>query len=86
MALKRAIIFVSGDVHMAGFRTFVKNIADSLDINGYAENLPDGRVKIVCEGEGRGIAELANVIKTKAPALFRVEIIMAFIFAIVAPM
>ncbi len=73
MALKRAIIFVSGDVHMAGFRTFVKNIADSLDVKGYAENLPDGRVKIVCEGEGRGIAELANVIKTKAPALSRVE-------------
>ncbi len=44
MALKRANIFVSGNVRMAGFRTFVKNLADSLDIRGYAENLPDGRV------------------------------------------
>ncbi len=73
MALKRANIFVSGNVRMAGFRTFVKNLADSLDIRGYAENLPDGRVKIVCEGEEEGIAELGNSIKTKAPALSKVE-------------
>lgn len=58
---------------MAGFRTFVKNFADSLDIRGYAENLPDGRVKIVCEGEEDGIAELVNSIKIKAPALSKVE-------------
>jgi acylphosphatase len=73
MALKKASIFVSGSVQMAGFRSFVKNLADSLDIKGYAENLPDGRVKIVCEGEEMGIAELANAIKTKAPALSKVE-------------
>jgi len=73
MALKRANIFVSGNVRMAGFRTFVKNLADSLDIRGYAENLPDGRVKIVCEGEEEGIAELVNSIKIKAPALSKVE-------------
>jgi acylphosphatase len=73
MTLKRATIFVSGNVQMAGFRTFVKNIADSLDVKGYAENLSDGRVKIVCEGEEMGIAELANAIKTKASELSRVE-------------
>jgi acylphosphatase len=73
MALKRANIFVSGNVQMAGFRTFVKNIADSLDVKGYAENLSDGRVKIVCEGEEMGIAELVNAIKTKASALSKVE-------------
>ncbi len=73
MALKRATIFVSGDVQMAGFRTFVKNIADSRDVKGYAENLSDGRVKIVCEGEEVEIAELANAIKTKASALSKVE-------------
>ncbi len=73
MALKRAIILVSGNVQMAGFRTFVKNIADFIDVKGYAENLSDGRVKIVCEGEEMGIAELANAIKTKASALSKVE-------------
>ena len=73
MALKRANIFVSGNVQMAGFRTFVKNFADSLDIKGYAENLPDGRVRIVCEGEEKRIAELINSIKIKAPSLSKVE-------------
>lgn len=73
MALKGATIFVSGNVQMAGFRGFVKNLADSLEIKGYADNLPDGRVQIVCEGEEMGIAELANAIKTKASELSRVE-------------
>ncbi len=65
MALKRANIFVSGNVLMAGFRGFVKNLADSLEIKGYAENLPDGRVQIVCEGEEKEIEEMINSIKNK---------------------
>jgi acylphosphatase len=73
MTLKRATIFVYGNVQMAGFRTFVKNFADSLDIKGYAENLPDGRVRIVCEGEEKRIAGLINSIKIKAPSLSKVE-------------
>jgi len=73
MALKRATIFVSGDAQMAGFRGFVKKLADSLEIKGYADNLPDGRVQIVCEGEEKGIEELINSIKNKAPSLSKVE-------------
>ncbi len=73
MALKRASILVSGDVQMAGFRTFVKTLADSLGVKGYAENLPDGKVQIVCEGEDKKIAELLKSLKAKAPALSKVE-------------
>jgi acylphosphatase len=73
MALKRATIFVSGDAQMAGFRGFIKRLADSLEIKGYADNLPDGRVQIVCEGEEKGIEELINSIKNKAPSLSKVE-------------
>ena len=73
MTLKRANIFVSGNVQKAGFRTFVKNLADSLGIKGYAENLPDGKVKIVCEGEEESIAEMVGSIKTEASALSKVE-------------
>jgi acylphosphatase len=58
MALKRANIFVSGNVQMANFRGFVKTLADSLEIKGYADNLPDGRVQIVCEGEEESILKL----------------------------
>ncbi len=73
MALKRANIFVSGNVQMAGFRTFVKNFADSLDIKGYAENLPDGRVRIVCEGEEENILSLENSLKETPPPFVRVD-------------
>ncbi len=73
MVLKRANIFVSGNVQMAGFRGFVKKLADSLEIKGYADNLPDGRVQIVCEGEEKGIEELINSIKNKAPSPSKVE-------------
>jgi len=73
MALKRANIFVSGNVQMAGFRTFIKTLADALGVKGFAENLPDGRVQIVCEGEEKSIEELVTSIKTKAPALSKVE-------------
>ncbi len=36
MVLKRANIFLSGEV--AGFRTFIKSLANSLGINGYADS------------------------------------------------
>ncbi|MBU3966586.1 MAG: acylphosphatase [Euryarchaeota archaeon] len=73
MTLKRATIFVSGDVQMAGFRTFVKNLADSLGVKGYAENLPDGRVRIVCEGEEEKILKLENSLKETPPPFARVD-------------
>ena len=36
--MKRANIRIRGDVQMAGFRTFIKTVADSLNVNGFAEN------------------------------------------------
>ena len=49
--MKRADIRIIGKAQMAGFRTFIKNIADSLTVTGFAENQGDGSVKVVCEGE-----------------------------------
>jgi acylphosphatase len=40
---KRASLRIRGDVQMAGFRTFIKKVADSLNVNGFAENEKDGR-------------------------------------------
>jgi acylphosphatase len=73
MALKRANIFVSGSVQMAGFRGFVKELAESLEIKGYADNLPDGRVKIVCEGEEESILKLKTSLKENPPPFSNVE-------------
>jgi len=58
---------------MVGFRTFVKNFADSLDIKGYAKNLSDGRVIIVCEGHEEKIREIANLIKTQSSGFSDVD-------------
>ena len=64
----RAKIIINGKVQMVGFRTFIKNSADSLDIKGFAENLPDGTVKIVCEGEKAKITDFISYIKQELPS------------------
>jgi acylphosphatase len=64
----RAKIIINGKVQMVGFRTFIKNSADSFDIKGFAENLPDGTVKIVCEGEKAKITDFISYIKQESPS------------------
>ena len=71
--MRRANIGIKGNVQMAGFRTFIKNIADSLNVTGFAENQEDGSVKVVCEGKEEGINELINSIKEKTPSFARIE-------------
>ena len=39
---KRASLKIRGNVQMAGFRAFIKNVADSLNVKGFAENEKDG--------------------------------------------
>jgi len=58
---------------MAGFRTFIKNVAESLNVTGFAENQGDGSVKVVCEGEEDAIAGLINSVKENPPSFARVE-------------
>ncbi|KAF5413950.1 MAG: Acylphosphatase [Candidatus Methanogaster sp.] len=64
----RADITVTGDVQRVGFRTFIKNLADSLNIKGYAKNLNDGSVNIVCESEKNNIEELINELRENPPS------------------
>ena len=64
----RADIIITGNVQMVGFRTFLKNLADSLHITGYAKNLEDGSVNVVCEGEGENIAEMIGKIRENSPS------------------
>ena len=70
---KRASLKISGNVQMAGFRTFIKNVADSLNVTGFAENENDGSVKVVCEGEGEAIEKLVNTVKQNSPSFARIE-------------
>ena len=49
--MKRLTAYVSGKVQKTGYRAKVTDIARALGFNGFVENLNDGRVKIVAEGE-----------------------------------
>lgn len=49
--MKRLRAFVSGKVQMADHRARVVNLANFLGLVGFVQNLPDGRVKVVAEGE-----------------------------------
>jgi acylphosphatase len=50
--------FVSGIVQGVGFRFYVQNVAEKLQIGGYARNLLDGRVEVLATGSAKQLAEL----------------------------
>ena len=50
LKIKKVILYISGSVQRAGYRTKVIFLAKIYSINGIVSNLPDGRVKIVAEG------------------------------------
>jgi len=65
----RATITATGDVQKVGFRYRVEVIARKLGLKGYTDNLPDGTVKIVCEGSRKAIEEFAKAIKIRDPPI-----------------
>ncbi len=60
MADKHATIVLTGMVQDAGFRGKVMRMAQKLDLVGYTENLPNGTVRIICEGQEAAIHEFAK--------------------------
>ena len=72
MAVKRATILVSGDVQQTGYRDRAIEIGKRLNLSGYAENLPDGRVRIVAEGEEESLNRSLSDVGIKN-ALINVE-------------
>ncbi len=58
---------VSGNVQGVGYRNFVAKIARKLKINGYAENLEDGTVRIQCKGKEEDNAHFRKAINVKHP-------------------
>lgn len=62
---RRVEVIVKGEVQKVGYRDFVQKIARTLDIKGYAQNLREGNVLIVCEGEKDNIDKFAEEIRVK---------------------
>jgi acylphosphatase len=60
---KRLEARVSGFVQGVGFRYFVKRNADMLNLAGYAENLGDGSVLVVAEGEEKDLVKFLDILR-----------------------
>jgi acylphosphatase len=59
----RLTALVSGHVQGVGYRRFVQRQCETLRLSGYAENLLDGRVEIVAEGEKSELEHLLHWLK-----------------------
>ena len=49
--MQRLTAYISGKVQKTGYRARVVTIAQNLRLKGYVQNLDDGRVKVVAEGD-----------------------------------
>jgi Selenophosphate synthase len=60
----RVRAYAAGEVQGVGFRPVVRAKAKALGLDGYAKNLPDGRVEIVLEGDSERIRRLLEELCT----------------------
>lgn len=56
--LAQVLIKINGHVQGVFFRARTQDKANSLNIKGYAKNLPDGAVVIVAQGEKENLEDL----------------------------
>lgn len=52
---ERREVHYSGRVQGVGFRQTTVRIAERFSVTGFAENLPDGRVRLIVEGQAEEI-------------------------------
>jgi len=64
-SMKRMRAFISGTVQMTGYREKVVNLANFLGLVGFVQNLPDGRVKVVAEGDDSTLERFLNDLRIK---------------------
>ncbi len=69
---RRIVALVSGRVQGVGYRAFARRKAQELGLSGYAENLPDGRVEVVAEGDEEDLKLFIEFLK-RGPRLAQVE-------------
>ena len=56
--MKKVILYISGNIQRVGYRSKVISIAKALGVKGLIQNLPDGRVKIIAQGEQSDLDKL----------------------------
>lgn len=74
MAVQRRTVHYSGRVQGVGFRYTTVSVARRYAVSGYVQNLQDGRVVLVAEGEESAlVAFLADVAETMQHVISRVH-------------
>ena len=63
--MRRLTAFVSGTIQKIGYRAKVANLANFLGLVGFVQNLPDGRVKVVAEGDDSTLERFLNDLRIK---------------------
>ena len=72
LLMMRLTARVSGRVQMVGYRARVVGLARSAGLIGFVQNLPDGRVEVVAEGERSDLLRFASALKMEN-SLIRVD-------------
>lgn len=65
-------VIVTGRVQGVGFRAYAKKNANMLGVRGYVENLEDGSVHAVLEGDDHQVDKMIEVIRS-GPMLSQVR-------------
>lgn len=65
---KAFIAVVHGAVQGVGFRYYARSAAQRLGVYGYVQNLPDGTVKVVCEGSAKAVDAMERWVKKGPPS------------------
>lgn len=63
--MQRLTAYISGKVQKTGYRARVVTIAQNLGLRGYVQNLDNGLVKVVAEGETADLEDLLMAIDIK---------------------
>ncbi|MDA0365619.1 MAG: acylphosphatase [Chloroflexi bacterium] len=66
------VALARGRVQGVGYRAFCADIAVRLNVEGYAKNLPDGRVEVVGESDEATLRQFVEQLR-EGPAMSRVE-------------
>ena len=63
--MRRLTASISGTVQKTGYRAKVASLANFLGLVGFVQNLPDGRVKVVAEGDDSTLERFLNDLRIK---------------------
>jgi acylphosphatase len=65
------LVHYSGRVQGVGFRYTTMHVARAFDVVGYVKNLPDGRVEVLAQGDGREVQAFLDALERQMSGYIR---------------